>query len=94
MDMKTLDWKFWNFAVSKILLLENNIDMFKPYYNILKVAGYTLGYKHTEGTLAKYKSRKLSESAIFNLKTARKNSTFSPLAISNRLLAVFHKITI
>lgn len=68
--------------------------MFKPDYNILKVAGSTLGCKYTEATLAKYKLRKLSKSALFNLKTAKINATFSPLAKANRLLAVFHKTTI
>lgn len=29
------------------------IDLFKPEYNILKIAGSSLGYKHTEETLAK-----------------------------------------
>ena len=34
------------------------IDLLKPEYNILKTAGSTLGYKHTEETLAKFKDRK------------------------------------
>lgn len=37
------------------------IDKFKPEYNILKVAGSPLGYKHTEEALAKMKNRKLSQ---------------------------------
>lgn len=36
------------------------IDTFKPEYNILKVAGSTLGYKHTEETLAIFKERKFT----------------------------------
>lgn len=71
-----------------------HIDRFKPDYNILKIADSTLGYKHTEATLAKFKLRKLSKSALSNLKTARKNATSSPLAKGNRLLAVYQKITI
>lgn len=33
------------------------LDLLNPEYNILKTAGSTLGYKHTEETLAKLKAR-------------------------------------
>lgn len=33
------------------------IDVLKPEYNILKVAGSTLGFKHSEATLAKLRRR-------------------------------------
>jgi group I intron endonuclease len=36
------------------------IDLLKPEYNILKVAGSSLGYKHTEETLIKLKARTMS----------------------------------
>lgn len=36
------------------------IDLYKPEYNILKLAGSRLGYTHTEETLAKLKNRKVS----------------------------------
>jgi group I intron endonuclease len=36
------------------------IDTLKPEYNILKLAGSSLGHKHTEETLAKFKERKFS----------------------------------
>ena len=36
------------------------IDDLKPEYNILKVAGSSLGYKHTEETLIKLKARAMS----------------------------------
>lgn len=68
--------------------------MFKPDYNILKVTGSTLGYKHSEATLAWYKLGKLNKSALFNLNTVKTNATVSPLAKANWLLAVFHKIII
>ena len=41
-------------AESEVLNREQYyIDLLKPEYNILKIAGSTLGYKHTEETLAK-----------------------------------------
>jgi group I intron endonuclease len=36
------------------------IDFLKPEYNILKIAGSSLGYTHTEETLAKFKARSLT----------------------------------
>ena len=44
------------------------IDTLKPEYNILNVAGSTLGYKHTEETLAKFKERKFSPNQLEKLK--------------------------
>jgi len=43
------------------------IDLLKPEYNLLKVAGSSLGFKHTEETLKKFKVRKLSDEARANL---------------------------
>lgn len=37
------------------------IDLLKPEYNILSIAGYSFGYKHTVATLRKFKLRKLSD---------------------------------
>lgn len=37
------------------------MDLLKPEYNILPVAGSRLGHKHTEETLTKFRARKLSE---------------------------------
>lgn len=50
------------------------IDQLKPEYNILQVAGSTLGYKHTEETLAKFRSRKWTDEykAIIGAKHAGK----------------------
>jgi hypothetical protein len=44
------------------------LDLYKPKYNILKIAGSNLGYKHTEDTLAKFKQRKLSEESLGKLR--------------------------
>uniref|UniRef100_UPI0030E0E404 hypothetical protein n=1 Tax=Dematophora necatrix TaxID=2751867 RepID=UPI0030E0E404 len=44
------------------------IDNFNPEYNILKIAGSTLGYKHTEETLAKFKERKLTPNHLEKLR--------------------------
>jgi group I intron endonuclease len=40
----------------RLIILEREqyyIDLLKPEYNILKIAGSPLGYKHTEESLAK-----------------------------------------
>lgn len=37
------------------------LELLKPEYNILQVAGSTLGYKHREETLAKFRDRTLTE---------------------------------
>jgi group I intron endonuclease len=46
------------------------IDLIKPESNILKTAGSSLGYKHTEETMSKMKGRKVTKETIFKLKTA------------------------
>ena len=40
-----------------IVIEQHYIDILKPEYNILKIAGSSLGYTHTEETLAKFKAR-------------------------------------
>ena len=37
------------------------LDLFEPEYNILKTAGSSFGFKHTEETLAKFRARKFSD---------------------------------
>ena len=44
------------------------IDTLKPEYNILKVAGSSLGYKHTEETLAILKERKFTPDHLDKLR--------------------------
>ena len=40
------------------------MNLMKPEYNILKVAGSSLGYKHTEENMNKFRARKLSAEQI------------------------------
>ncbi len=49
------------------------IDLLKPEYNILAVAGSSLGYKHTKETIAKFKLRKHTEDTLdkFRVPAAR-----------------------
>jgi len=46
------------------------IDLLKPEYNNLGIAGSSLGYKHTSDTLKKFKIRKFSDIARTNLAKA------------------------
>lgn len=66
------------------------IDLLNPEYNILKVAGSMLGFKHSPETLLKYKNRKFSSEAIINMRKAKLGKTPSPLARANHLLATGH----
>jgi len=47
------------------------IDLFKPEYNILKTAGSSFGYKHTEDTLAKLRARRHTEETLAKLRAFR-----------------------
>lgn len=47
------------------------LDICNPEYNILKVAGSTLGYKHTEETLVKFRGRTHSEKTRAMLSKSR-----------------------
>jgi group I intron endonuclease len=44
------------------------MDFLNPEYNILKVAGSSYGYKHTEETLSKLKGLKRSAETIEKMK--------------------------
>lgn len=44
------------------------IDYLNPEYNILKIAGSTLGYKHTEETLSKLKAREFTPESLIKLR--------------------------
>lgn len=46
------------------------IDLLKPEYNLLTTAGSSLGFKHTEEALAKFKAREFSAETRFNLSKA------------------------
>lgn len=71
------------------------IDLLKPEYNILKIAGSRLGSKHSPETLLKFKNRKLSETSLANLRKAKAGvASFSPLRKINQLLATGHITTV
>ena len=71
------------------------LDTLKPKYNILKIAGSSLGYKHSSDTLLKFKERRLSAEALINLKLAKKGIVpSSPLRRINHLLATGHITTV
>lgn len=44
------------------------LDLLKPKYNILTIAGSSLGYKHTEATIAKFKARRHTLETIAKFK--------------------------
>jgi group I intron endonuclease len=44
-----------------IKLEQKYFNLFKPEYNILKIAGSSFGFKHSEETLAKMRERRQSE---------------------------------
>jgi group I intron endonuclease len=52
-------------------------DMLKPEYNILKIAGSSLGYKHSEETLVKFRERKHSEETRAKISTTQIGRKFS-----------------
>lgn len=56
---------------------QHYIDTLKPEYNLLQVAGSSLGYKHTEETIVKLTNRKLSNEHLAKLKEhlAKHNAT-------------------
>jgi group I intron endonuclease len=71
------------------------LDTLKPKYNILKIAGSSLGYRHSPETLLKYKERRLSPEALINLKLAKKGKApTSSLRKINHLLATGHITTV
>ena len=52
-------------TVIKILQRElYYLDLLQPEYNILKIAGSSLGFKHSESTIAKFKE--ISNSRIYS----------------------------
>jgi group I intron endonuclease len=53
------------------------IDLLKPKYNILSIAGSTFGYKHTAKTLEKFKTREFSYETLTKLTEAAKGRVLS-----------------
>lgn len=71
------------------------LDILKPEYNILKIAGSRLGSKHSPETLLKFKNRKFSAEALANLKKAKAGiAPLSSLRKINPLLATGHITTV
>ncbi len=66
------------------------LDLLKPEYNILKTAGSSLGYKHTEKTLAKFRARILSPEHLSMLKDnqAKFNSEEQRAKARERMLEI------
>jgi group I intron endonuclease len=80
---------------SNVIKVEQDyVDRFKPEYNILTKAESSLNFKHSKQTLDKFKLRKLSAEALYNLKKSKIGATLSPLDKANQLLATSHTITI
>jgi len=54
------------------------LDLLKPEYNILKIAGSSKGYTHTPESKAKYSSRTISEQTLKKMScaTRKKNKIF------------------
>ena len=80
-----------NVELKKKIILEREqyyIDLLKPEYNICKIAGSTLGKKHSLETILKIKSYKHSAETIAKLKamrTGQKHSDYTKDKISSSL---------
>ena len=61
------------------------IDLLKPNYNLLKIAGSSLGYKRTEETRAKMSSAKSQKIEVLNIKTGKRTIYGSGKEASNSL---------
>jgi len=62
------------------------LDTLKPEYNIVKIAGSTLGYKHSEESLKKMRYFVLSDEVLAKKKLATKNATAAtsiPILVKN-----------
>jgi group I intron endonuclease len=73
MERALLKYGFSNFSLEileycnlKDLLIREQyyLDILKPEYNIVKIAGSTLGYKHTEESLKKMRDFVLSDEVL------------------------------
>ena len=57
-------------------------NLLNPEYNILKIAGSSLGFKHSEETLKKMRERKHSEETRAKLSKARKGKPLTDKALA------------
>jgi hypothetical protein len=60
------------------------LDTYTPKYNTLKIAGSSLGYKHTEDSINKLKSRIVSEKTLSKMRN-RIQSIFTRAKISKAI---------
>ena len=67
------------YCSTDIVLLREQyyIDILRPEYNVLSVAGSTIGYKHTADTIEKFKTRVFSDETLINLSKAAKGRILS-----------------
>jgi group I intron endonuclease len=63
------------------------IDLIKPKYNNLRIAGSSIGYKHTIDTLKKFSTRKVSEITRANLAKAATDRVLTDAARAKISLA-------
>jgi hypothetical protein len=52
---------------------QHYLDTYKPIYNILKIAGSSLGYVHNKTSLAKMSSRVVSEATLEKMKQRKQS---------------------
>jgi len=95
MERALLKYGFSNFSLeildycnSEDLLKREQyyLDTLKPEYNVAKIAGSTLGYKHSEESLKKMRDFILSAKVLAKKKLATKNATTArsiPILVKN-----------
>ena len=92
-NMAILKYKLGNFSLDileyctkkdVILREQYYLDTYTPKYNIFKIAGSSLGYKHNEDSLSKISSRKISEETLNNMRN-RVQSTNTKIKISKAI---------
>jgi len=65
-------------------LEQHYLDLFKPKYNILKVAGSSQGFKHSPETIAKLKIKYAGKlHPIFNTKVSEQQKMLTSIALKN-----------
>lgn len=71
------------------------IDLLKPKYNILTVAGSSLGYRHTEETITKFKARRHTKETIemFKAKTFSEETRAKISAVNGTKVIVCDLLT-
>src|SRR5712672_2452711 len=94
-DRALLKYGFSNFILEILKYCDKNnvierepyyMDLIKPQYNIVEIAGSTLGYKHTPESLSKMRDFVLSDE-VRNRKT-NDNSEYASLTDSGKALGV------